>query len=590
MNFSQDIIDEVKLRNDIIDVISEYVKLDRKGSNHMGLCPFHNEKTPSFSVSSQKQFFYCFGCQKGGNVITFISLAEGLDYTNSIKFLADRAGIELPESNDQDEIKKKLIRQSIIEANTVAAKYFFANLSKSKIAMEYLEKRGISEKTIRRFGIGYSEPGWSNLYEHLRQKGFSDDILLKSGLIIKSGKGGMYDRFRNRVMFPIFDVMGKVIGFGGRVLDDSLPKYLNSPETSVYSKGKNLYALNFARKYKNRQLIIVEGYMDVITLHQYGITNAVASLGTALTDSQGRLLKKYCEEVIISYDADGAGQKAALKSLDILNRIGCNVKVLSIPDGKDPDDYVKKNGPDGFNRLVNKAMTLVDYKVSILKKNINTDTTEGSIRFLKELSVILANMENLVEREIYINKYAKQYSISEEALNAEVDKHSNKSYKKRPVSRTIINRQKPNEILSEELEKISHDEKMILALVCIDNDVYSKIKNTLNVDFFQFKKHKILAGKIFNLIESKTEVTIDKLFDMVDADEHSEYAKIIHNECNCEDNLKAITDLIKRIEFIRLSLRQQEIIERLSDSSITEKEKQTLNEELKDIIMRKRLN
>jgi len=516
-------------------------------------------------------------------------MAEGLDYNSSVRYLAERAGIELPESSDEEDMKRKLLRESIIEANTAAARFYLEKLAVSGAAMEYLRKRNISEKTIKQFGLGYSPPEWSSLYEHLKSKDFSDEVLLKSGLVLKSSKGGIYDRFRNRIMFPIFDVMGKVIGFGGRVLDNSLPKYMNSPETPVYNKGRNLYALNFARKYKSKQLIIVEGYMDVITLHQNGITNAVASLGTAMTENQGRLLKKYCEEVIISYDADSAGQRASLRSLDTLNRIGCNVKVLTIPDGKDPDEFVRKNGPDSFIRLINKALPLVDYKVSLLEKNINTGTTDGSIKLLKHLSEILAGVDNLVEREIYIKKYSRKYSISEEALSAEAARHAGQASAVRPVNRHIVSGQKPHEILSEEMEKITHDEKMILALICVDNDIYASIKNILNADFFQIEKHRALAEKIFSMLDSKTEVTIDKLFDLVDEEEHSEYAKIVYNECNCEDNLKAVMDLIKRIEFTRLSMRQQEIIRKLADSSLTADERQALNDELKEIIQRKKI-
>lgn len=587
MTYSQDIMEEIKARNDIVGVVSEYVKLDRRGSNYMGLCPFHKEKTPSFSVSSTKQLFYCFGCQKGGNVINFISLAEGLDYGDSIRLLAERAGITLPESNNKDEEQKHLVRQSIIEANTEAAKFFFSNLSKSEVAMNYLKKRGISDKTIRSFGLGYSEDSGYSLYNHLKKKGFKDDLLIKSGLVLESKNGGLYDRFRNRVMFPIFDVMGKVIGFGGRVLDDSVPKYLNSPETPVYNKGRNLYALNFARKQKNKQLIIVEGYMDVISLHQYGVTNVVATLGTALTENQGRLLKKYCEEVIISFDADGAGRNAALRGLDILNGVGCRMRVLTIPDGKDPDEFVKKNGTTKFLSLVNNAVTLVEYKVNSLKKDIDTNTLEGKIDFLDKLSVILSKVDNLVERDIYIKKFAGQYGITPEALKAEVIKKTNAPELKRTI-RSIAETLKPHEILSEDLEKISHDERMIIALICLENDVYKRLKGTLTEDFFQVKANKDLAGKIFSILDNNDEVTIDRLFDMVIEAEQNIFAKIVYSECNCDDNFKAVIDLMKRIEQTRLANRQKEILELLKDLSIPKEERIALEKELKDIMVRKR--
>jgi len=386
IRYSDELIEEIRINNDIVDVVSEYVRLEKRGKNYFGLCPFHREKTPSFSVESEKQIFYCFGCGKGGNVFQFISLAEKLDYIEAVKLLADRAKIVLPESDDAQEAERAKLRKQVLSINLSAARYYNDALhsEKGRIALEYLKKREISEQTVRKFGLGYSTDDWDSLYRHLKADGFTDEEMLKSGLIMQSSKGNLYDRFRGRLMFPIFDIRGSVIGFGGRVLDNSMPKYMNSPETVVYNKGKHLYALNFAKNSGSKNLIVVEGYMDTISLYQRGINNAVASLGTALTESQGRILKKYAEEIVISYDADTAGQAATMRGLNLLNDIGCNVKVLTVPDGKDPDEYIRKNGANGFKKLADGALSLVEYKIKILRTDQDLSTTDGKVAFLNK--------------------------------------------------------------------------------------------------------------------------------------------------------------------------------------------------------------
>jgi DNA primase len=348
--YPEEIVEEVRTANDIVDVVSEYVKLDKKGKDYFGLCPFHKEKTPSFSVAPNKQIFYCFGCGKGGNVFQFIMNAENLDYIEAVRLLADRARIQLPEGNDEEEAAKAKVRQTLMNINLQAARYFYETLRSHRgdAAREYLKKRGITENTVKKFGIGYSSEDRADLYKYLANKGFEKTDLLKSGLVLQGNSGNCHDRFYGRVMFPIFDIRGNVIAFGGRVMDNTTPKYVNSPETPVYHKGRHLYALNFAKNSGEKRLIIVEGYMDVISLHQSGIINTVASLGTALTENQGRLLRKYAEEIVISYDADTAGQSATLRGLDILGYMGSTVKVLTVPDGKDPDEFIGKNGPDAL--------------------------------------------------------------------------------------------------------------------------------------------------------------------------------------------------------------------------------------------------
>ena len=369
MPIPEHIIEKVKEENDIVDVISDVVRLKRTGKNYSGLCPFHHEKTPSFSVSQDKQIFKCFGCGETGNVISFVMKNKSMTFPEAVGYLADRANITLEfEDKKLSVIQKK--KENIYKINRIMGRYYYSNLLKNKIAMEYFLRRGINENILRKFGLGYSLEGWQNSVNYLKKLGISENLMLETGFVVKSEKGRIYDRFRNRVMFPVFDHNGKVIGFGGRVLDDSKPKYLNSPETILFQKGTNLYGLNFAVKagLPNKEIIIVEGYMDCISLHQCGITNSVASLGTALTEKQSRLLKRYVDKVIIAYDADVAGQMATLRGLDILREAGLEVAVLNIPMGKDPDEFIRANGKDAFLTLIKNSESLMDYKLRRAKE------------------------------------------------------------------------------------------------------------------------------------------------------------------------------------------------------------------------------
>nr|WP_242856136.1 DNA primase [Ruminiclostridium josui] len=418
--FPDDLIEEIRVSNDIVDVISEYVKLEKKGKNFFGKCPFHNEKTASFSVEPVKQIFHCFGCGKGGNVIHFIMSIENLEFPEALRLLADRAKIQIPDMTEgvrNDE--KAVLKKEILDINLEAARFFRDNLNNEKNTLpnSYLMSRKIQKQTVAKFGIGYAEDRYDTLYRHLKDKGFSDSSIFKSGLVIyKEESGKIYDRFRGRIMFPIFDIRGNVIAFGGRILDSSQPKYMNSPETEVYQKGKHLYALNFAKSACSKQLILTEGYMDVISLHQSGIINSVAPLGTALTENQGRLLKKYTEEIVLSFDSDSAGQAAAFRSLDLLNEIGCNVRVLTIPSGKDPDEFIKAHGVTEFKRLVDRSKGLIDFKLGSLKKEIDTSTNEGKVRFLDKAVLILDKIDNNVEKELYVKKLSDELGVSTQSI------------------------------------------------------------------------------------------------------------------------------------------------------------------------------
>ena len=417
MQISEEILEKIKSQNDIVDVISERVRLRKAGRNFTGLCPFHNEKTPSFSVSQEKQIYKCFGCGEAGNVISFVMKDKNLPFIEAVKYLANRANIPL-EINNGEKSKSAKKKDLLYRVNVEAAKFFFSNLMNNQNAKEYFLNRGIKEETIKKFGLGFANDSWNSLMFYLRKKGINDVLLEEAGLIsVNKEKGRKYDRFRNRVMFPVFDYQGKVIGFGGSVLDDSKPKYLNSPETLVFQKGTNLYGLNFALKHNmsERFFVIVEGYMDLISLHQYGITNVVASLGTALTINQARLLKRYADKVIISYDADMAGQMATLRGLEILRTAGFDVRVLNIPQGKDPDEYVRSNGKEAFLKLINSAEPLIDYRMKKAEEGIDFKNSQSLILYAKRIMEIISDLDPM-EKDVYIKKASENTGIKEQTL------------------------------------------------------------------------------------------------------------------------------------------------------------------------------
>lgn len=592
--YPSDVIEEVRVNNDIVEVVSEYIRLERKGKDFFGLCPFHKEKTPSFSVVPAKQIYYCFGCGKGGNVIHFIMNAEKLDFIEAIRLLADRINIVLPESNEKDYARISRLKQGILNVNKEAARYFFNTLKSGngEEARRYLRLRNLKTEVIRKFGIGYSSTEWDQLYKYLLSKEIKAEYIIESGLVVSNKKGGYYDRFRGRIMFPIFDIRGNIIAFGGRVIDSSMPKYMNSPETIVFNKRDNLYSLNFAKNSEQKSLIIVEGYMDVISLHQSGIINTVASLGTALTEKQGRLLKKYAQEVVISFDSDSSGQAAAMRGLDLLNSIGCNVRILMIPEGKDPDEYIRKNGAEKFKRLLDNSIKLVEYKIKSLKSRINTDGIEGKIDFLNKMAVVLSKLDNNVEREMYIKKLAGEYEISEESLFSEVYKRIRKpaNYKKDITwgNKMDINR-KTNEING---TRIIHDERFILSLLCTDNNVYRMVKDEIKLENFTDYGNRKAAEIVIERLNNRKGIEPGELLNIVDNQVSDEYARIINEECHCDDNKKAIMGKIRSIELYKLEERQKGILELLKNQEgLKEGDVERLKgefREIADLIMKKK--
>lgn len=426
MPFPESFLQELKLRSDITEIASSYVNLKRHGRNMVGLCPFHGEKTPSFNIYTENGSFYCFGCGAGGDVITFIMKIENLDYVEAVKFLAQRAGMEMPENTYDDSLSK--LRMRIYEANREAARFFHATLlsQRGQSGLNYLRGRALSDRTIRHFGLGFADDDWNSLCNHLKNKGFSEYEIYSANLAFKRKNGnGIYDRFVNRVMFPIIDLRGNVIAFGGRIMTDEKPKYLNTSDTPVFKKSENLFSLNNAKSSGTRTLILCEGYMDVIALNQAGFTNAVATLGTALTNEQAVLMKRYADEVIICYDADGAGQKATARAIDILRNAGLPIKILTVPSGKDPDEFIRskgENGPAAFKLLIEKCGNDIEYRLMKLKENYNLNTTDGKVAFLNDAVKIVASIESPIERDVFASKLCAELEIDKNAFLEQISK------------------------------------------------------------------------------------------------------------------------------------------------------------------------
>lgn len=550
MQIPEEVIEKIKEQNDIVDIISENVRLKKSGRNYMGLCPFHNDKSPSFSVSQEKQIYKCFSCGEAGNVLTFVMKYKKLTFLEAAKYLADKANIPLQiRGQENDIISQK--KELLYKVNVEAARYYFANLQKNKIAKEYFLKRGIKEETIKRFGLGYSYDSWQGVINYLKTKGYKDNILFEAGLVSKSEKkGNIYDRFRNRVIFPVFDVKGKVIGFGGRVLDDSKPKYLNSPETMIFQKGINLYGLNFAIKNKLEEdyIIIVEGYMDLIALHQYGITNTVASLGTALTVNQARLLKRYVNKVIISYDADLAGQTATLRGLEILRNAGFDVKVLKVPQGKDPDEFVRNNGKDAFLRLAKDALPLIDYRIKRASEGIDLKNGNELIKYGEKFAEILADL-NPIEKDVYIKKISEETSVKEQALYdllsqvmAKNQKENNSMNKKEYFGTKLY--VEPGYLKAE---------KALIKLM-LNDEFYDELKENIKYGDFVLESH----NKIYSLIlQGKNENTsnivsyVESRCD--DIESSKEWIKIKEHEIlDLSDKDRLIKDYMKQVQVFKL--------------------------------------
>lgn len=589
IRYSDEIIEEVRQNNDVVDIISQYVHLTRKGRNYFGLCPFHNEKSPSFSVSPDRQIFHCFGCGVGGNVYTFLMKIEGITFKESLEQLAERANIQLPTLENSADTAKEELKAKVYKVNEFTAEFYHQNLYKpvAKTAQEYVKKRKMNKETLEAYKIGYSGR-FDELYRELKAHGFGEKEILESGLVNKNDNGTYIDRYRNRLMFPICDARGKVIAFGGRVLDDSKPKYINSPENVVYSKGRHLFGLNVAKKDSSKRLLIVEGYMDVISLHQRGITNVVGALGTALTEQQGWLLRKTTEQVILGFDADGAGQTAIERSMEILQKMGCDMRVLQIEGAKDPDEFIVKYGEGRFKLAIDNAISLVEFKVKNLKKEINLENTGDKIKFLNEIAKILSKVENTMEREIYIEKIAKGYNISKEAIYAEVNKLIYAGTKNdkilqsqnREIQQHRKIEQKENNIIDEDLKR---RENTIIALLLDSNtNIFKKIKEHVKPEDFKDEINKKIAEQLYNELE-KNDANINKLIDTFDEETQNHITMVMATDYEIENIDKAVDDILSKYERERLDNKKQKILKQLEIEENTEKKKE-LGKELNNII------
>ena len=550
MSDIKDIIEEVKSRCDIAHVISQYMSIKQSGSNFKGLCPFHGEKTPSFYISTSKQMYKCFGCGEGGDVIKFVMSMENLEFMDALKLLAKQCGVEVNTNMDEATKLKMEKVNKFQDIHREAARYYFSNLISSKNpGYNYLRNRGLDDKTIKKFGLGYSLASWNSLKDYLLSKGYTNEELSECGLITyKKEENKSYDKFRNRVMFPIFDYRGNVIGFGGRVLDDSMPKYLNSPDTLIFNKRFNLYGLNFARKeITDRTIILVEGYMDLISLYQYGIKNVVATLGTALTDQQGMLIKRYADTAIISYDSDDAGIKATLRAIEILTKLDVNVKVLSLKECKDPDEFIRKYGFEEFKKAMSSSINQVKFKIDNLKDRFNIEKDEDRVKFAKEASNIIKSIKSPVEIDYYTKYLSSLIDISTESIKREVygksyNKYENNKFKK------YINKE---EKVIEKPKVIEHGKKYVEEnLIKIMLEDASLRKNALlkldEDDFLSNDSKEILKFMIKN--QELDKITIDKIKSLNISEEYIKDLNTISLENINLNNSKSIDEIIKNMK------------------------------------------
>jgi len=566
----EDFIEEVRVANEITDVLSEYLTLKPKGKNYFGLCPFHNEKTPSFSVDPEKQLYHCFGCGAGGNVFTFIMDQERLDFIDSVKFLAQRKGIPLPGSieSPQDEETRKH-KEQLYRLNREAALYYHENLLShhGRHALEYLKSRGIDQRIIKTFGIGYAPKSWDSTKNYLLSKGFDKQLLTETGLILEKNQRE-YDRFRDRIMFPIIDHRDRVVGFGGRVLDDSAPKYLNSPESPIFNKGSVLFGLNLARKRRPiESFIIVEGYLDVITLHRFGIYNGVASLGTALTPDQARLMRRYAQNIYTAYDGDTAGQKATLRGLDILKSVGCNVRVIVFPKGMDPDDILVNHGIEYFNKLMNNAMTITDFKLERLQAQYDLDNQEEKVEFTTKAVRILTDVDNLLERDIYIQRLNNLTGFRPELLYRYVEQVENRGGKPGLKKNKIGNNRHTTPIRKARIHIAANikAEMHLIRLMASDEEMAKRIINRLGDLRFDDPIHNKVADIIKELIARDVGLNPAQVLNYVQDDKlRGKITEIFEIEMEYDNVDRYIDDCIGELRRSQLEKRRNYLMEQIS--------------------------
>ena len=555
MFYPDELIEEVRSRNDIVDVISGYVHLQKKGANYFGLCPFHNEKSPSFSVSRSKQMYYCFGCGAGGNVFTFLMEYENDTFPEAVKALADRAGISLPEADESEEAKREQSKRSrLLAINKEAAKYFYFQLraKQGELGLNYLRERQLTDETIHRFGLGYANKTADDLVRYLKGKGYSEELIREAGLCNTDEKHGMYDKFWNRVMFPIEDINHRVIGFGGRVMGDGKPKYLNSPETPIFDKSRNLYGLNFARSSRKGNIILCEGYMDVIAMHQAGFNQAVASLGTAFTLGQAGLLKRYTKEVLLSYDSDGAGVKAALRAIGILKEAGLTGRVINLEPYKDPDEFIKNLGAEAFQERIDNAENSFLFEIRMLQREYDLNDPEKKTEFHRAVAKKLCEFPEEVERENYLEAVAEKYHIGFESLRKLVASTAASTGLARPVERPKSGIQKK----STPEDNVKKTQRLLLTWLAEEPQIYPKIAAFLSAEDFTEELYRKVADRLFENL-SRGEVNAAAIISMFPEEEEQREAAAIFNTSLVEpetkkEKEKALHDIlvsVKRISY-----------------------------------------
>lgn len=570
MFYPEELVEEIRQKNDIVDVISSYVKLQRKGSSYMGLCPFHNEKSPSFSVSAAKQMYHCFGCGVGGNVFTFLMEYENYTFVEALKHLAGRVGVTLPEAEISEEAKRQAgVKARLLEINKEAAKYYYFQLKseRGQAAMNYLTNRQLTEETIKKFGLGYSNQTGNDIYHYLKHLGYEDDILRESGLISFDEKHKVYDKFWNRVMYPIMDVNSRVIGFGGRVMGDGLPKYLNSPETKLFDKSRNLYGLNFARTSRKQNFLICEGYMDVIALHQAGFTNAVASLGTAFTGLQANLIKRYTGEVLLTYDSDEAGTKAALRAIPILKEAGLTVKVINMKPYKDPDEFIKALGAEEFQKRIDGARNSFLFEVEVMERDYDMNDPEQKTRFFNEIAKKMLQFTEEIERNIYIEAVSKKYDIGFDNLRKLVNSYgarlgTGENYKPKEYTE-----RKGKNLPGKDLpaEGMRQSQRILLTWLIEDLRLFYKIKGIITPADFTEDLYKQTAELLFEQFEKEGRVTPAKILNHFESkEEQKEAASLfsleLSSEMSTKEKEKALNETVQRIKKNSLEMQSKEAI------------------------------
>ena len=588
MSIPEEFVQELKMRTDIEDVISSYVTLKRSGRRLIGLCPFHREKTPSFSVNKDNNYYHCFGCGAGGDVITFIEKIENVDYVDALKILASRAGMSVPEGKADDGLRK--LKTRIYEANREAAHFFYNELMKSpagRDALNYLHTRQLTDKTIVHFGLGYSPPERFKLTNHLLSKGFKGNELLAANLVNQSrnGSGQFFDRFSDRVMFPIMDLRGNVIAFGGRIMSDIKPKYLNTSETPVFNKRNNLFALNFAKNVVKGQLILVEGYMDVIALHQAGFETAVATLGTALTEEQARRIKQYCEEVVICYDSDEAGRKATLRAIEILRPVGLKIKVLNVPNGKDPDEFIKSygdQGPSRFGLLLEKAPNDIDYRLNIMKKGFDLNSADQRVDFLTQASAVLSTIDNPVERDVYSTRLSDEMNVQKQAISSLVDRGVKKERERENREfRRRTNNYMPVQTYGNNNGNIraAKAEEGIITIMMMEPDAADRIIKNLRPEEFVTGYNRNIYSVLVKRLQEGRDISISDVSGNFTVDEMSVLVRLVDSYLPGVNPMSAADTYISVLREEKSKLSPEEI-EKADNDTIMELIRQTQKKKL----------